>query len=204
MRGRDITIVQTGIANTASVAAALARCGGEPAVSAELREIERAELVVLPGVGAFGTGMARLRAAGLDRMVAQRIAADRPTLAVCLGMQLLCEASEESPGEVGMGVVSQCVSRFPPDVRAPQFGWNSIEPDTGCRMLKPGCAYFANSYRITQQPPGWSVAWSDHGGPFVAAMERGNILACQFHPELSGPWGVALLQRWIKTAEKAT
>ena len=65
-------------------------------------------------------------------------------------------------------------------------------------VFRCGAAYFANSYRLTDQPPEWHVAWSDHGGPFVAAVERGNILGCQFHPELSGPWGEGLLERWLQ------
>ena len=83
-------------------------------------------------------------------------------------------------------------------MRAPQFGWNRICPDDGCRLLAEGYAYFANSYRIATPPAGWSVARADHGGSFVAAMERERVLACQFHPELSSAFGVELMRRWLE------
>ena len=80
------------------------------------------------------------------------------------------------------------------------MGWNEVEPGAGSRYLSPGWAYFANSFRYTQVPPGWTVATADHGGEFVAAMERGSVLAVQFHPELSGAWGAAVLSRWLEAA----
>jgi len=83
-------------------------------------------------------------------------------------------------------------------VLVPQMGWNRIEPDKDCRYLKPGFAYFANSFRAVAAAPDWAAAWSDHGGPFLAAVEQGDIVACQFHPELSGTWGQDLLTRWIE------
>ena len=79
----------------------------------------------------------------------------------------------------------------------PQLGWNRVVPKEGCTFLNEGYAYFANSYRLTSIPEGWSGATSDHGGDFVAAIERGTILACQFHPELSGAWGAELVDRWL-------
>ena len=89
------------------------------------------------------------------------------------------------------------VFRFPESVRVPQFGWNHVTANTDCRLIASGHAYFANSYRLAERPSGWAVATADHGGTFVAAMERGALLACQFHPELSGAYGHALLSRWI-------
>ena len=86
---------------------------------------------------------------------------------------------------------------FPDGGRAPQFGWNKVTAQAGCRLLQDGYAYFANSYRVRAVPDGWHAATADHGGPFVAAMERGAVLACQFHPELSGRYGIELLRRWI-------
>jgi imidazole glycerol phosphate synthase glutamine amidotransferase subunit len=158
--------------------------------------VEDAAHVVLPGVGSFGAAIAGLREAGLDRAVAARVEVGRPTLAMCVGLQLLFEASEESPHASGLAVLPGRVGRFPDTVRVPQFGWNRIVPEPGCRLLEPGYAYFANSYRVLEAA-GCRVATAEHGGRFVAALERGGLLACQFHPELSGAYGHALIARWL-------
>ena len=84
----------------------------------------------------------------------------------------------------------------PPGARTPQFGWNLVTPGAGYGLAEAGYAYFANTYRLTELPEGWSGASADHAGPFVASMRKGNVLACQFHPELSGPWGLGLLASW--------
>jgi len=183
------------------VLAALRRLGAEPTFSSDPEEVASAEAVVLPGVGAFQAAMDALRAGGLDAAIADRALAGRPTLCVCLGLQLLCEGSEEAPGVSGLSLVPHRVTRFSGDVCIPQLGWNYVEPDYGCRFLQPGHAYFANSYRLVDTPEGWQVGWSEHGGRFVAAMEREGVLACQFHPELSGPWGLSLLSRWLASAQ---
>lgn len=200
-----VTIIETGIANVASVAAGLTRCGAEVSTSRDPGVIERASLLVLPGVGTFGAGMDSLRRAGLVEPLRERAAADRPLLAVCLGMQLLGRASEESSGVEGLAIQEAHATRFRAErIRIPQMGWNRVEPDPDCELLAPGYAYFANSYRLTDLPVGWRGAWSDHAGRFLAAIERGNLLACQFHPELSGGWGRALLTGWMARAREAT
>ena len=210
---RRVAVVATGVANTASVLTALARVGAEPALcegAGAAAAVRSADFVVLPGVGAFAAGAAQLAAAGLVDVLRERVAAERPLLAICLGLQLLCEHSEESPGVAGLGVLPVDVTRFP-DVapggarlRVPQLGWNLVEPDAGCRLLRPGYAYFANSYRVAAKVPGLAVATADHGGPFVAACERGAQLYCQFHPELSGPYGLDLLRRWLDVSTEVT
>ena len=158
---------------------------------------------MLPGVGAFGAAMQRLVAAGLVDVLAERVRAGRPLLAICLGLQLLCESSAESPGVRGLGVVPGRVTRFDTGLRVPQLGWNFIKPEPACSLLTSGHAYFANSYRLTDTPAGWSAASAEYGGPFVAAFERGSVLACQFHPELSGRWGLQLLRRWLEIGENS-
>ena len=191
-----VVILPTATANLASVLAAFARLGAPTRVAREPAEVRDAERVVLPGVGTFGATMAGLRAAGLDAAIAERARSGAPVLAMCVGLQVLFEASDESPGE-GLGVLSGRVGRFPPAVRVPQFGWNRIEPEPGCRYLEPGHAYFANSFRILAAP-GCKVARAEHGQSFVAAIERGPLLACQFHPELSGAFGHRLIARWLE------
>jgi len=196
-----VLIVRTGTANLASVRAGLARAGAASELTTDPAAVRSAGRVVLPGVGAFGAAAAALAADGLDEALRERVAAGRPTLAVCLGLQLLAEGSAESPGVPGLTAFGGTATRFPAGIRVPQLGWNQVEPGPECRLLEEGHAYFANSYRLTEAPAGWAAAWSEHGTPFVAALERDGILACQFHPELSGGWGLALLQRWLTATE---
>jgi imidazole glycerol phosphate synthase glutamine amidotransferase subunit len=165
-------------------------------------DIEEADGVVLPGVGAFGAAMRKLNDSGWTEPLRARLAAGRPTLAICLGLQILCEASEESPGVKGLGVIPGVVRRFPNTVRVPQMGWNLVEPEQSPRLPPAGSAYFANSYRLDARPDGWSAAWSDYGGRFIAMLARGPILACQFHPELSGAWGLDLLRGWLAAVDE--
>ncbi len=203
MSGGEVLVVDTGTANLASVCAGLRRAGAKPLLTDDPERVRAAMRVVLPGVGAFGAGMTSLRESGMDSAVVERIDAGRATLAVCLGLQLLCQSSAETPDVAGLGIVAGRIGRFPDTVRVPQLGWNLVVPSGECKLLEPGYAYFANSYRLAEDPPGWSVARADHGGPFVAALARGAILACQFHPELSGTWGLDLLRRWLAEDDRA-
>lgn len=200
----SVLVIDTGTANIASVLAGLRRAGAEAEVTADGARVASAERVVLPGVGSFGAGMARIRELDLVEMLSARAHEGRPLLAVCLGLQLLCDTSEESPGVAGLGVVPGAVSRFAGSVRVPQIGFNRVEAEPGCEVLAGGHAYFANSYRLVHPPDGWRAATSDHGGPFVAALERGYVVACQFHPELSGAWGIELLSRWLSRSDSRT
>jgi glutamine amidotransferase len=193
----EVLIAPTGTANLASVQAAFRRLGAEPQVAESPQEIATASHVMLPGVGAFGASMARLMERGLDTVLRDRILADRPTICICVGHQLLFAKSEESPGVSGLGVIPERIGRFPEGVRTPQFGWNLVRPPEDGDLLEEGYAYFANSYRATAAP-GWKVAHGEHGGRFVAAIERGNVIGCQFHPELSGAYGAALLSRFLE------
>jgi imidazole glycerol phosphate synthase glutamine amidotransferase subunit len=194
---RAVIVLPTGTANLASVLAAFARLGARTRIAEAAAMVEDAERVVLPGVGTFGATMRGLRAAGLDRAIAARARAGLPTLAMCVGLQVLFEESDESPGEGGLSVISGRVGSFPESVRVPQFGWNRLEAAHDCRFLASGSAYFANSYRTTAAP-GCKIATAEHGGQFVAALERDRLLACQFHPELSGVFGHDLMARWLE------
>jgi len=222
-----VGVVTTGAANLASVRAALLRAGAEPVLVESGSALQGIDRLVLPGVGAFGPAMAGLRERGLDAGLRAHIDAERPLLAICLGLQLLFEGSDESPGVRGLGVFPGRAQLFPTSVAVPQMGWNRVIAP-GSAHMRDGWAYFANSFRVAcgGPPPGaasasdrageasstcaertdsdacdsrkWtSAATSDHGGPFLAAVERGPLLACQFHPELSGAWGAALIARWL-------
>lgn len=196
-----VQIIATGIANTASLQAAFHRLGVESALIDDPERVASGRLVVLPGVGAFGAGMERLRTSGLGEAIRERVAVGKPLLSVCLGLQLLFRSSEESPGVEGLSIINAPVVRFTTNHRIPQLGWNSVEAPSDARYLTSGYAYFAHSFCVRELTAVDAVATADYGHPFVAAFERGGLLACQFHPELSGAYGAALLQRWVERAE---
>jgi imidazole glycerol-phosphate synthase subunit HisF len=193
----DIVIVDTGVANLASVRAAFDRLGATHEVASAPDSVRRASRLVIPGVGAFAAGVASLRAKGLESPIREAFAQEKPVLAICLGFQVLCDSSEESPGVEGLGVLQGACQRLPDEARVPHLGWNTVTPDDGCKTLASMDASFANSFALRSAPPGWNAAWTWHGTPFVAAVERGPTIACQFHPELSGAAGSQLLERWL-------
>lgn len=202
-KAMDVVIVDTGRSNAASLAAALERAGAAPRLSVDPADVRRAAFAALPGVGSFGAVMDRLRAMGMDAVLRERVERGLPTLGACLGMQLFFESSEESPGARGIGAIPGAITAYGPGVRSPQFGWNrlSLPGADGVLARAPGSeppsAYFANSYKLDEAPAGWVAASAYYGASFVAALERGPVLLCQFHPELSGAWGQALLGRWL-------
>ena len=205
----ELVVVPTGTANTASVVAAFGRLGVRAQLDPTADAVREAERVVLPGVGAFGAAARRLAALGLRDALVERVTAGRPTLAICLGMQLFCETSEESTGVPGLGLVRCAAERFRTELSVPHLGWNTVEPvapagsSTAPRILEAGEAYFAHTYRLAGLPAGWAGATTTYARPFVSALERGAVLACQFHPEISGAWGGRLLARWLE-AEPVT
>lgn len=197
MSEKEVIVVSTGTANLASVFAGLKRAGGNPRLSTDPEEIDTAKALVLPGVGAMAAAMDNLVSRNLVKPLIRRIKAGKPTLCVCLGLQLLCKGSEESPDVSAFGIIDDVITRFPDTVVVPQLGWNKVEPLEECNCISPGYAYFANSYRLENPPDGWNCSIANHAGPFVASMSRGGVLACQFHPELSGKWGLDILTRWL-------
>jgi imidazole glycerol phosphate synthase glutamine amidotransferase subunit len=194
-----IAVIRTGTANLASVRAAFERLGHSVELTQDASAVADAEHLVLPGVGAFGASMAELDAHSLRLPLVERIISGRSTLAICVGMQLLCRSSSESPGAQGLAVVNGEIDRFSdPGLRVPQLGWNDVMAPSNSRYVRSGVAYFANSYRLAQATGKYVVSTANYGGDFVAAMECEGVLACQFHPELSGAWGAALLARWVQ------
>ena len=193
----SVVVIPTGTANTASVMAAFRRLGTEPRLGGAPEEVARARRVVLPGVGSFASGADALDKLGIRDALIERLRGDLPTLAICVGFQLLGSASDESPGWRGLSVIDQGMQRIQSGVRVPHMGWAPIDAPPTARYVISGWGYFAHSYRLAAQPEGWTASWSDHGEPFVAALERGRSLACQFHPELSGSWGSGVLWRWL-------
>jgi imidazole glycerol-phosphate synthase subunit HisH len=213
---REVVIVRNGGANLASVIAAFTRLNVTTRITEHPADIDTSAALVLPGVGAFGPAMRRLRELKLIDPLRRRLRQSRPTLCICLGMQILASASEESRepdanAEEGLAIFDATIRRFPTSVRVPQLGWNRITPETQTtleltnnsspRLLtEPTYVYYANSFRLEHTPPGWHAAITNYAGPFVGALERDGILACQFHPELSGRAGLDLIARWLHRA----
>ncbi|MEL7497885.1 MAG: imidazole glycerol phosphate synthase subunit HisH [Planctomycetota bacterium] len=198
-----IQIINTGVANIRSLQASFDRLNQPWNLTESADDVREATHVVLPGVGAIAAAAESLDQLGLRDALRQRIAdSDRSTLCICLGMQLLFDASEESDSARGLGIIPLTVKRFPDDLPVPQLGWNSVKlkrPDaSGTSRFDDGEAYFANSFRLVDAPPDdWGFAETDYGGHFVSSLWRGHTLACQFHPELSGSWGEQLLRNWV-------
>jgi len=192
-----VTILKTGLANLASVRAAFERLGVPTTVVWDSEAVQRAERLVVPGVGSYGEAMGRLDAANLTAPLRDRIASGRPTLGICLGLQVFGAGSDESPGVSGLGCIPGRTTGFSRSVLSPQMGWNRVIPAPGSQLLETGHAYFANSFRFETIPEGWTGATAQYGGSLVAALECGAVLGCQFHPELSGAYGERLLGRWL-------
>lgn len=190
-----IAVLDYGIGNLRSAEKALQAVGADARLVQDPAEAGRADGVVLPGVGAFGRCMHALVASGLDRVARAAVAEGRPFLGICIGMQLLYEGSDESPGVAGLGVLAGRVSLLPAGVKRPQMQWNQLEVHRASRLLDglggDVWMYFVHSYA----PPAGAevVATCDYGGPVTAAVEAGPLWATQFHPEKSGPAGLGLL-----------
>ena len=194
-----IAVLDYGIGNLRSAQKALERVGADAVLTDDPGAIDRARGVVLPGVGAFGRCMEALRTTGLDEVALRAVESGRPFLGVCIGMQLLYTASDEDPGVAGLGVLDGSVQLLPDTVKRPQMQWNVLERHGEARMLAslvdPVWVYFVHSYAPEPTPD--VVATCDYGGPVVAAVERGNVWATQFHPEKSGSAGLQLLRNFV-------
>lgn len=199
-----ISIVDYGMGNSGSIINMLRRIGAESRRAATPAEIETAERLILPGVGAFDNGMQRLGALGMLPALRARVAAGTPILGICLGMQLFAEASDEG-GERGLGWIRGRVRRLEPRAPAdrlpiPHMGWATVE----LRRQSPLFAelpagprfYFAHSYHVDCADPADVLAVADYGGEFVAAVARGPVVGVQFHPEKSLRWGMHLMERF--------
>ena len=182
---REIAVIRTGTANLASVLAGLTRAKCDPVLIDDPASVISADYVVLPGVGTFSAVMDKLTALGLVEAIRQRINEARPTMAICLGLQVLGSSSEESPGTQGLGIFDGRALRFDGGLPVPQLGWNRVHPEADCRLLCEGYGYFANSYRLDEAPR-LGGGNGDYGGPFVAAIERGPCWPASFTPSFPG------------------
>ena len=204
----EVVLVDAGGTNIGSVCYALERLGVDAAMSDDPARIRAASHVILPGVGAAGPGMARLRERGLDAVIR---ALTQPVLGVCLGMQLLFEHSEEGDTTC-LGVVRGQVRHFPSEdgLRVPHMGWNALATEREDPLLAgldatDRHAYFVHSYAAPVGPD--TLASSSHGMPFTAVVRRGNFCGMQFHPERSAAVGARLLGNFLaldRVASRAT
>lgn len=196
-----IAVIDYGAGNLHSVKNALDYLGAEAVITSSREEILNADKVILPGVGSFGDAMRRLEEKGLTESV--KLAADgsKPFLGICLGLQLLFESSEESPGVAGLGVFKGSVVKIPDHgLKIPHMGWNNISLAKESRILpadKP-YVYFVHSYYINAQDKSDVCAYTEYGERLDVAVERGNVFATQFHPEKSGEAGLGILRRFLE------
>lgn len=200
MSAAQVAVIDYGAGNTFSVSTALARTGASAYVVTDAGEVRTGTShVVLPGVGAFGHCMARLRAADLDEFVLGWVAEQRPLLGVCVGLQLLCESSEETQGATGLGLIPSTVVHLKASSdRVPHVGWNTLRDGGPEGASLPGFAYFNHSFGLREEKGLTDVRWCDHGGGFIAEARHDAILLVQYHPEKSQSVGALLLKRFVR------
>jgi glutamine amidotransferase len=200
-----IAVLDYGIGNLRSAQKGLERVGADARLTADRAVIRDAAGFVLPGVGAFGACMQALRATNLDVITHEVIATGRPFLGICIGMQLLYEASEEDPAVEGLGVLAGTVRRLPDGVKRPQMQWNQLEKLRASPLLdgieSGSFVYFVHSYAPDDLAN--AIAVCDYGGKVVAAVEHDNVSATQFHPEKSGANGLRLLANFVASCDRA-
>ncbi|MGW5670406.1 imidazole glycerol phosphate synthase subunit HisH [Micromonospora sp. NPDC003776] len=207
--GKRVVVLDYGSGNLRSAERAIERVGADVTVTDDLAAAAEADGLVVPGVGAFAACMAGIEALGAGPVIAERVAAGRPVLGICVGMQVLFEHGDEH-GVVtkGLGLLPGGVTKLPAR-RLPHMGWNTVHAPAGSVLFAglPADArfYFVHSYGVTDlaglAAAGAAVTTAEHGTDFVAAVERGPLTAAQFHPEKSADAGAALLRNWLGTLE---
>lgn len=215
MSNPTCVVVDYGIGNTFSVTRALEKCGVEPTLTGDLDAIRSAERLILPGVGAFGRAADRLRALGLDEAILRFVESGRPFLGICVGMQLLMSVGTEFGQHAGLGLLEGSVDKIDisdPDgrpARVPLIGWYELQAPQGSPTRWGGTPldgspdgaayYFVHSYAAKPKNQDAVLAVARHGTQEVAAaVQRDNVFGLQFHPERSGPHGLALLKRFAR------
>ena len=206
-----IAIIDYDAGNVKSVEKALQYLGQEAEITGDKDKILAADRVVLPGVGAFGLAMDKLRSRGLDEVIYEFVETGKPFLGICLGLQLLFDSSEESPGVEGLGLIKGRITKIPNEYTAedgtkvfqkvPQIGWNDLKINPKSRLFAGitgnPYVYFVHSYFLTADNPEEVAASTYYGTEIHAAVEKGNIFATQFHPEKSSEVGLKILQNFI-------
>ena len=196
-------IIDYDAGNIKSVEKALHYLGEEAVITRDRDTILGADRVILPGVGAFGDAMEKLRTYELDKVIQEVVAKNTPFLGICLGLQLLFESSEESEGVEGLGILKGKVVRLPEesDLKIPHIGWNSLKyPNSGrlfTGIAEDSYVYFVHSYYLQAKDPSIVTATTEYGTLIHASVEQGNVFACQFHPEKSSEVGMQILKNFL-------
>ena len=197
-----IAIIDYGAGNLHSVKNALDFLGAESIITPNSEEILACDKIILPGVGAFGDAMDCLTKSGLDKTVKKAVELNKPLLGICLGLQLMFEESEETPGKKGLGIFKGKVVKIPDHgLKIPHMGWNNLTLAKESRLLKglgeDPYVYFVHSYYLTTSEQDIVSAYTEYGERLDVAVERGNVFAAQFHPEKSGDVGMKILKNFI-------
>ena len=202
-REQMIAIIDYDAGNLKSVEKALIFLGETPVITRDREELLAADKVILPGVGAFGDAMDRLHQYGLVDVIKEVVKKGTPFLGICLGLQLMFESSEESPGVEGLGLLPGKILKIPetPGMKVPHMGWNSLKIDPNSRLFKGipdgSYVYFVHSYYLKAGSEDIVAATTEYGTHIHAAVEKGNLYACQFHPEKSSQTGLKILENFI-------
>ncbi len=199
-----IAIIDYDAGNIKSVEKALQKLGQEVVITRDAHTILQADKVILPGVGAFGDAMANLKAYGLDKVIWQVVEKGTPFLGICLGLQLLFESSDETEGVEGLGILEGEIVRIPEgeNLKIPHMGWNSLHLQNGGRLFtgleEDSYVYFVHSYYLKAKDPEIVKATTQYGVTIDASVEKGNVFACQFHPEKSSDVGLKILKNFVE------
>lgn len=203
-----IAIIDYGAGNLQSVKKALDFIGAESVITDDPETINACDKILLPGVGSFGDAMASMKEKNLVETVKQNALSGKAFLGICLGLQLLFEESEESPGVKGLGIFKGKIKKFPANMglKIPHIGWNSLEIKQKDTLFKGipenSYVYFVHSYYLEAEEPNDVAAVTNYGIDFHSAVGKGNIFATQFHPEKSGDVGLAILRNFASMEVK--
>ncbi len=199
-----IAIIDYDAGNIKSVEKALQKLGAEVIITKDPNVILGADKVILPGVGAFGDAMTNLKKYGLVEVIHQVVEKGIPFLGICLGLQLLFERSDETPGVEGLGILKGEILRIPDkdDLKIPHMGWNSLHLQNGGRLYRgiqeQAYVYFVHSYYLKAEEPEIVKATTEYSVNIHASVEKGNVFACQFHPEKSSDVGLNILKNFVE------
>ena len=204
-----VAIVDYGVGNLFSLQSSFAAIGAEAVVTADEAVLEQADCVILPGVGAFADAAAKLRSTGLDKVVCRLAEQGKPLMGICLGMQMLFAESFEYGCHKGLGLLKGSVRPIrdviPADYKIPHIGWNGLifkGESPLFRYINPGDhVYFVHSYYAADCEDS-VIATAEYGAELTAAVAKGNVMGCQFHPEKSGNVGLAILKAFVEMGEK--
>ena len=203
-----VAIIDYDAGNIKSVEKALLHLGEEVMITRDREKILNSDKVILPGVGAFGDAMEKLRSYGLDKVIYEVVEKKIPFLGICLGLQLLFEKSDETPGVKGLGILPGEVLRIPDKegLKIPHMGWNSLHLQNNGRLFQgipeDTYVYFVHSYYLKAQDEKIVTATTEYGTHIHASVESGNLFACQFHPEKSSHVGLQILKNFAKLEGK--